>query len=46
MAIKINKIQRIAVAVKDLDAAMENYKRLFGIVPGKISLAGVRTWRR
>jgi hypothetical protein len=39
MAIKINKIQRIAVAVKDLDAAMENYKRLFGIVPFTYGIA-------
>jgi hypothetical protein len=31
--IKIKNIQRIAVAVKDLDAAIEKYKKLFGIVP-------------
>ena len=33
MAIKIKKIRRIAVAVKDLDAAIENWKRILGIEP-------------
>lgn len=31
--IKIKRVKRIAVAVKDLDAAVENWKRLFGIKP-------------
>ena len=54
--IRIKQIKRIPVAVKDLDAAVENYKRLFGIVPftyhlrhsegRKISLVCARTWRR
>ena len=33
MAIKIKKIQRIAVAVKDLDAAIEKWKKMLGIEP-------------
>jgi len=39
MAIKIKKIQRIAVAVKDLDASIEQYKKLFGIVPFTYGIA-------
>jgi len=31
--IRIKRVKRIAVAVKDLDAAVENWKRLFGIIP-------------
>ena len=31
--IKIKNIQRIAIAVKNLDAAVEKYKTLFGVVP-------------
>jgi hypothetical protein len=31
--VRIKGIKRIAVAVKDLDAAIENYKKLFGITP-------------
>ncbi len=33
MALKINRIRRIAVAVKDIDAALEKYKKLFDIDP-------------
>lgn len=31
--IRIKRINRIAIAVKDLDAAVENWKKLFGIKP-------------
>ena len=31
--IPIKRVRRIAVAVKDLDSAIENYKKLFGVVP-------------
>jgi hypothetical protein len=31
--IRIKRVKRIAIAVKDLDAAVENWKRLFGIKP-------------
>lgn len=31
--IRIKRVKRIAVAVKDLDAAVENWRRLFGIKP-------------
>lgn len=31
--IRIKRVKRIAVAVKDLDKAVENWKRLFGIRP-------------
>lgn len=31
--IGIKRIRRIAVVVKDLDGAIENYKKLFGVVP-------------
>lgn len=31
--INVKRVKRIAVAVKDLDAAVENWKRLFGIKP-------------
>ncbi len=31
--IRIKRVKRMAVAVKDLDAAVENWKRLFGIKP-------------
>jgi hypothetical protein len=37
--IRIKQIKRIAVAVKDLDAAIENYKKLFGIVPFTYGIA-------
>jgi hypothetical protein len=37
--IGIKRIKRIAVAVKDLDAAIENYKKLFGIVPFTYGIA-------
>lgn len=37
--IKIRQIKRIAVAVKDLDAAIENYKKMFGIVPFTYGIA-------
>ena len=37
--IKIKNIQRIAVAVLDLDAAVEKYKKLFGIVPFNYGIA-------
>jgi len=37
--IKIKNIQRIAVAVKDLDACIADYKRLFGIVPFNYGIA-------
>jgi hypothetical protein len=37
--IKIKRVTRIAVAVKDLDAAMENYKKLFGVVPFTYGIA-------
>lgn len=33
MVIKIKRIKRIAVAVKDLNKAVETYKKLFGIEP-------------
>jgi hypothetical protein len=52
--LRIKQIKRIAVG--DLDASVENYKRLFGIGPftyhlrqsegPKISLVCVRTWKR
>ena len=31
--VRIRRIKRIAIAVKDLDAAVENWKRMFGIKP-------------
>lgn len=31
--IKIKNIQRIAIAVRDLDASIERFKKLFGIIP-------------
>ena len=31
--IRIKRVKRMAVAVKDLDAAIENWKKLFGIQP-------------
>ncbi|MCP4669214.1 MAG: hypothetical protein GY849_23010 [Deltaproteobacteria bacterium] len=31
--VRIKRVKRIAVAVKDLDAAVENWKKLFGIIP-------------
>ncbi|MBU0516228.1 MAG: VOC family protein [Proteobacteria bacterium] len=31
--IRIKRVKRMAVAVKDLDAAIENWKKLFGIEP-------------
>lgn len=31
--VRIKRVKRIAVAVKDMDAAVENWKRLFGIKP-------------
>jgi hypothetical protein len=37
--IRIKQIKRMAVAVKDLDAAIENYKKLFGIVPFTYGIA-------
>ena len=37
--IKIKNIQRIAVACKDLDAAIAQYKKLFGIVPFNYGIA-------
>ena len=37
--INIKNIQRIAVAVKDLDAAVAQYKKLFGIVPFNYGIA-------
>ena len=33
MAIKVNRIRRVAVAVTDIDAALERYKKLFDIDP-------------
>ena len=33
MPLNIKRIRRIAVAVKDIDAAIERYKSLFGIEP-------------
>lgn len=37
--IKIKNIQRIAVAVKDLEASVAKYKKLFGIVPFNYGIA-------
>lgn len=37
--IGIKRVTRIAVAVKDLDAAIENYKRIFGVVPFTYGIA-------
>lgn len=37
--IKIRNIQRIAVAVKDLEASVAKYKKLFGIVPFNYGIA-------
>ncbi len=37
--VKIKNIQRIAVAVKDLDASIAQYKKLFGIVPFNYGIA-------
>jgi catechol 2,3-dioxygenase-like lactoylglutathione lyase family enzyme len=37
--IRIKNIHRIAVAVKDLDAAVERYKKVFGIVPFNYGIA-------
>ena len=31
MALKVNRIRRVAVAVLDIDAALERYKKLFDI---------------
>lgn len=37
--IKIKAVKRIAVAVKDLDSAIDKYKKLFGIVPFTFGIA-------
>ncbi len=40
MTIRIKRIQRIAVAVKDLDAAIEKWKKMLGVEPFIYGIAG------